>query len=211
MSQITKMLRRLQGHSAENMTYDSLDLRNMSAFQSKWSGCKFIGCRAGLADVQASFFIDTEFVGCDLRMTNFRGTVIENTTFTGCELDQACFVGAILRNVKFVDCRMPLVNFSGATLRMACQFIECNLYGSDLDFIEAGGQEFRDCNLWGAKMANNCQFWNSKIDEKTCRMFIAMIARIYPGAEKEALVLLAGKEYTLVDRLMGEMEVADVQ
>jgi len=200
------MKRRLQGHEANGKTLEKLDLRNMSAFQSKWRGCSFAQCTMGLSFFKGSVFGGTSLSACDMPLCDFSGAIIDGTSFSGCVMDQSSFAGAILTDVTYTACQLSLSSFSGATLRKV-RFLDCNLYGVDLDILEGKGNEFRGNNMWGTRIPNNCQFWNSSVDDKTCRMFVGLVARVMGDmADKEALIEIAGHEYTLVDRLMSVEE-----
>jgi uncharacterized protein YjbI with pentapeptide repeats len=107
-----------------------------------------------------------------------------------------------LSRVDFEDCRLALSSFAGATGRDFLKFETCNLHSTDLDFMEcdAGTPEFKDCNMWGVRVALGCQVFNGKLDLRTAQQFAAMINRMHPDERLEGF---ADKQVLVVERLMG--------
>jgi len=200
---LAAMKRRLQGHVQQGGLFRKVDLRSGQAFQSVWEGVAFEDSRLSMVH-----FVNSKWVHCHLDRTdiyggNWNAASLHDVTFTGCDGEQISFAGAVLRNVVFRDCRLAYSSFVGASLDN-CLFDNCNLHGADLDIAVATGVQYAKCNLWSAKTAFGCSFWNSGLGVDDCQRFAALLARVHPDpASKEILVKLAGeKTFAAVCRLM---------
>lgn len=197
--------RRAEGVTFEDQTFESQDLRSMKAFGSIWRRCTFSKCQMGLVDFRTSRFEDCAFVDCDMPLANFSTSVFEKVVFGGTNLEQASFMGSQFRKTSFLHCRMAYAEtlFQDATARDEMYLMACNLHGSNLDFreVDKGALRFDDCNLWGAKASFGCAFWRGAFDEKAIRQFLALIASV---AQDTAIARLAGDQYPVVLRAMGE-------
>lgn len=205
MPSIQAMRRRLHGQRIRGGTFHMKDLRSAQAFQSIWEMVTLADCWAGMADFRQTSWVGSKIENTTLYGANFFGSNLHDVELAGVDAEQVNFGACILKGVRFLNCRLPYSSFAGATLQ-DCTFVGCNLHGADLDFIEGTSVEYRDCNLWSAKQALGCAFWNSGFDAKTCNRFAAMLARVHPEpAAKAALITLAGDNtYRAVDRLMTE-------
>ena len=197
--------RRLQGHVQQGGDFQKVDLRSGQCFQSVWEGVSFTDSRLSMVH-----FVNSKWVGCTLDSTdiygaNFNAGSFHDVTFTGCDGEQVSFAGAVLRNVVFKDCRLAYASFVGASLTNVV-FESCNLHGCDLDYAVANGVSYLKSNLWAAKVAFGCTFWNSTFGVDDCERFAALLARVHPDPEAKAtLVRLAGaKTYNAVCRIMEE-------
>lgn len=200
---ITQWKRRAEGVKIEGEVFHRLDLRSMKAFGSQWIGCSFVDCQLDMADLRASKFERCTFQNSAVRLVNFATSFFEDSLFLDCDLEQASFMGAHFRDGGFKDCRMAYGDtmFQDATLKGRIRFEECNLHGSNLDFRESEpkGVSFERCNLWGAKMAMGCAFWNATFDERTVQQFLALVARV---SQDSHIAGLAGDQYRVVCRAM---------
>ena len=199
--------RRTEGLVYEDETYDGLDLRSMRAFGARFVGCKFTDCKFDLADMRTVRLESCTFTGCSVTKVDLTTSTLDRVGFIGCDLEQTSMAGAYLSDVNFQECRMAYGDtmFQSASVKANVTFDGCNLHGSNLDFrvSEAGALRFKNCNLWGAKAAFGCAFWQSEFDEQTCQRFIAMVARVHPNNDTRIkLMALAGDEYRVVDRVM---------
>ena len=193
MASLERIRRRLQGAEYAGERFEGIDLRSASAYGSKWTSCTFKNCKFDLANLSGSWFT--------------------NCLFDGCSFEQASFAGTIFKASSVQDCRLSYVNMQGATVR-GLYFKGCNLHGADLDFIEAesGSLAFDDCNLWSVKNAFGCTFWNGQFDEKNLKRFAGMLARRWPeGAERQALMGIAGKQFDVVSRLMDSTDEKELE
>lgn len=205
MPSIQAMRRRLHGQRIKGGIFAGKDLRSAQGFQSVWERVTLTDCMAGMADFRQSSWVGTNIVNSAIYGANFFGSNLHDVELADVDAEQVNFGACILKGVRFVRCRLSYSSFAGSTLQ-DCAFIECNLHGADLDLIEGTAVEYRDCNLWSAKQALGCAFWNGKFDAKSCNRFAAMLARVHPDpAAKAALITLAGDNtYRAVDRLMTE-------
>lgn len=210
MSSLTLMKRKLQGYrhppAEPDTVLTGLDMRNTLAFQSAWEEVTFDDCKFGLSDFRGSVWKEAAFFRCDLPACNFAGAMLEGVEFRDCDMDQLAFGGAVLRGVTFHHCRLQYAQFGDATLRAGVAFLNCNLHGADLRFIEAEAPDFRGSNLWGAQVGIGCSFFNGKFDDRQAMLFAAMLARCDPDPERaKALQALAGeRQVKMVERLMEE-------
>jgi hypothetical protein len=195
--------RRAEATTHEGTIFEKLDLRSMKAFGSKWIGCSFVESQMDLADLRASRFERVLFTGASLRLVNFATSFFEDCLFVNCDLEQASFMGSRFRDGRFLDCRMPYgeTMFQDATVKGRMILARCNLHGSNLDFreVEPKALSFEDCNLWGVKVGMACEFWNSSVDERTVKQFLALVARV---AQDPRIAELAGDQYAVVMRAM---------
>lgn len=198
--------RRAQGWRATGERYDKQDLRSLSAPFSEFTNCIFVDCEMGLANLNMAKLTGAVFHGARLYGANFGGAALTDVSFVDCDIEQASFAGATLRGVSFNTTRAAYSNFSGATLKTV-NFRGCNLHGADLDIIEGKFLAFTDSNLWGAKAAFGCAFWNATFDETAAKRFAAMLSRVYPSREgRAALEDIAGDQTRVVCRLMRSQE-----
>lgn len=199
--------RRAESTTFEGERFEHLDLRSMKAFGAKFTHCTFHECKMDLSDMRTTRIDSCVFEGCELGKVDFSTSFVERTQFIGCNLEQSSFMGCYMSDVDFETCRMAYgeTMFLNATARSNVTFLKCNLHGSNLDFREAerGVLRFMESNLWAAKIALGCAFWNAEFDEKTCQRFIGMVARVYPDeARKARLIEFACDQYHAVDRVM---------
>jgi len=207
MVSLLAIKRRAEAMPFEDESYEGLDLRSMKAFGAKFIKCSFTETPLDLSDVRSTRFDGCTFLRCSIQRVDFSASVLEGCAFEDCDLEQSSFMGAHLNDVTFLNCRMAYGDtmFQGATVKRGVSFTKCNLHGSNLDFrvAEPGGLSFDDCQLWGAKAALGCAFWNAHFDEKACQRFVAMLARIYPSNDMRVrLMEIAGVEYKVVNRAM---------
>lgn len=203
---LVSIKRRAEGGVYEAETYEKMDLRSMKGFGSKFTNCLFTDTMLDLSDLRNCRFDGCTFVSCEVQRAEFSSSFFEETSFHDCNLEQTSFMGCHLAETTFSDCRMAYGEtlFQNATAKKL-RFVKCNLHGSNLDFREANGLSFDDSNVWGAKISLGCAFWNADFDERTCRRFVAMVARVYPDLEtKSKLIDLAGDQYPVVERAMRE-------
>jgi uncharacterized protein YjbI with pentapeptide repeats len=204
---LLKIKRRAEGFQGDAEAFENLDLRSTKGFGSQYVGCTFTGCKMDLSDFRSSKFTNCTFIKCSMARIDMASSFIENAVFLECDLEQSSFMGTWFKEVVFKDCRMAYgeIMFQMATVNRAVTFTGCNLHGSNLDFraVEAGELTFQDCNLWGARTAFGCAFWNANFDKATCDRFVGMIARVHPEKEsQDKLEAIAGDQYRVVDRLM---------
>jgi uncharacterized protein YjbI with pentapeptide repeats len=197
--------RRAEGVTFEDQTFEGQDLRSMKAFGSVWRRCTFSKCKLSLADFRTSRFEDVAFVDCEMPLANFSTSIFEKVVFGGTNLEQASFMGSQFRTVSFLKCRMAYGEtlFQDVTVKDSLYMMACNFHGSSLDFreVDKGALRFDDCNLWGAKVALGCAFWRGSFDEKAIRQFLALVAN---AAQDSDIARLAGDQYAVVARAMGE-------
>ena len=203
MPSIVSFKRRLQGHVQQGGFFHDIDLRSGQCFQSVWESLTFSKSRLSMVDFRASKWTAASLNNTTLYGANFNAAGLHNVVFLDCDMEQASFQGAVLRNVHFKNCRLAYGTFAGATLHDVV-FEGCNLHGADLDYAEATGVQYAKSNLWSAKTAFGCTFWNSGFDVETCNRYIALIARAHPDPDTKAkLIALAGENtFKAVDRLM---------
>ncbi len=204
MRSIVTRKRRLQGFQGNDETYTSLDLGDISAWGSRWVNCTFDRCDLTLADFGgATYFEKCEFRDCDLVGASFRAAQIRGSVFRGCNLRRVAFVGCSpIEATTFIDCNMKQASFFEATV-VDTGFLNSNMHGADLRFIETIGVDFRGSNLWGAAVNFGCTFWNGKFDARTVGLFAGMLARVHPEPEASKILKdLAGKNYDVACRLM---------
>jgi uncharacterized protein YjbI with pentapeptide repeats len=196
--------RRAEAAKFEGDTFEGLDLRSMKAFGSQWTGCTFRDCKLDLADLRTARFENCVFLLCSVRLVNFGTCFLDNTRFEDCDLEQTSFQGSHFSKVEFVNCRMAYgeTMFQDVTVRNRLSLEGCNLHGSSLDFreVEPYTLSLEGCNCWGAKISLGCAIFNGKVDERTQKQFIALVARLRPNP---ALDELAGDQKAVVDRLVG--------
>lgn len=202
---LTLHKRRLQGITTEKYVGSGLDMSCTEAFGSKWYGCSFTDCDFSGSNLQSSEFFDCEFIRCNFRMSHFRAGKVRSVRFEECDLRQSVFAGVTpLEKTFFVDSKLQYATFYDSTVRDV-SFQDSNLHGTDLRFIEARDVKFHGANLWSAVTAFGCQFWNCDFDERSCDLFVAMVARKYPNPEKAKLLLdVAGFNAKVVEKLMSE-------
>lgn len=195
--------RRAEAVHFEGEVFDKMDLRSMKAYGSTWKNCTFNECELDLTDWRGSRFEGCTFSRCAAQLVNFGTSFFENTHFTGCNLEQASFMGSHFREVTFNDCRMAYgeTMFQDATCKGGVAFHGCNLHGSNLDFreVEPKALRFDGCNLWGVKLGMACEFWNSTVDDRTVRQFLALVARV---SDDPRIAELAGDQMAVVRRAM---------
>jgi hypothetical protein len=200
---LTTFKRRAEAVHYEGETFEKLDLRSMKAFGSQWKNCVFNNCKLDLADWRASKFERALFQNCSMRLVNFATSLFEDALFSGCDLEQASFMGSHFRGGGFRHSRMTYgeTMFQDATVKGDLWFEDCNLHGSNLDFreVEPKALRFDDCNLWGVKVGMACEFWNSSVDDRTVRQFLALVARV---ADDPRIAELAGDQMAVVTRAM---------
>lgn len=200
---ITSIKRRAEAVKYEEETFERLDLRSMKAFGANFTTCVFIDCQFDLADLRSTKFTGCSFHRCSMRLVNFAVSFFEGSTFLRCDLEQASFMGCHFTSGLFSECRMAYgeTMFQDATVKGHLEFLGCNLHGSSLDFreVEPGALKMSDCNLWGAKMALGCAFWNGTFDQRAIRQFVALVARV---GQDSHLRELAGDQYGVVCRAM---------
>lgn len=212
---LTRIKRRAQGFVGQNEVVEKQDLRSLSASLSRWFNTSFEHCEMGLSDFTGVVTADTTSFGdCRLYGSKWRAATMDNSGFYECDLEQADFEGAVLRGVYFRGCRLSYASFRGATFRDV-RFVDCNLHGTDLDIIEGHDVHFSDSNLWGAKMALGCAVFNGTFDTSDLRRLVALAARRFPpGEDRDTLIRVSGKEFSVVSRLMEDRhakEEADVR
>lgn len=198
---------RAEGVKFEGEEFKNLDLRSMKAFGSEWTGCTFNHCQFDLSDIRSSRFTNCRFLDCSILITDFAASFFDRTTFRNCTLEKSSFLGCHFTEVTFFDCRMAYSEnlFQNVTVKTRLEINGCNLHGSNLDFREVQPHALllNDCNLWGAKMAFGCAIFNGKVDERTKRQFLALVARV---SEDEEVKKLAGDQWGVVDRLMRDQK-----
>ena len=199
--------RRMQGHRYDGETFENLDLSSLDAFESVWVGCTFTNCDMTLGNMQRVELSGCTFQDCDMRAVNFMGAKIRQVRFDSCDLRQSAFAGVTpLDRVVFQSCRLQYASFYNSTARDS-EFLEANLHGADLRFIEATRMKYAGSNLWGAYVQLGCQFLRSEFDERQCDLFTGMVARRQPNEEKRKLLTdIAGISAKVVDRLMATDE-----
>lgn len=195
--------RRAEAVKFEGEVFEGIDLRSMKAFGSTFIGCTFEGCQFDLTDWRASKFERCLFRDCSMRMVNFSTSSFEDCLFAGCDLEQASFMGAHFTKGAFLKCRMAYGEtlFQDATVKVELVLEDCNFHGSNMDFreVQPKALQFRNCNLWGAKMSMGCAFWAGSFDKRMVRQFLALVAR----ASQDSLIAeLAGDQYAVVCRAM---------
>jgi len=205
MASLVSSKRRRQGHVQQGGHYDNVDLRSGQAFQSVWESVTFSDSRLSMVDFRASKWVNCHLTETALYGANFNAASLHEMVFLDCDMEQISFAGAVLRNIHFKDCRLAYGSFVGATLHNVI-FEGCNLHGCDLDYAAASGVQYAHSNLWSAKSAFGCAFWNSGFTVETCNRFAALLARVHPDpAAKAALTAVAGEAtFRAVDRLMAE-------
>lgn len=195
--------RRAEAIKVEGEVFEKLDLRSMKAFGSTWRDCIFRECRFDLTDWRGSKFESCAFSRCELPLVNFSTSFFEDTDFVACNLEQASFMGSHMRDVTFNDCRMAYgeTMFQDVTVKSGVAFHGSNLHGSSLDFREVAPKALRfdGCNLWGAKISMGCTVWNSTLDDRTVRQFLALVARV---SDDPRIAELAGDQFAVVCRAM---------
>ena len=201
---LTNFKRRAEAVHYEGETFERLDLRSMKAFGSTWKDCTFRHCQMDLADWRASKFENCVFIRCQMRLLDFSVSFFESCVFTGCDMEKASLMGChFTGQTLFETCRMAYCDtlFQDATVKGMAIFRDCNLHGSSLDFrqVEPGALRFEGSNLWGVKVGMACEFWNSKVDDRTVRQFLALVARV---ADDPRIAELAGDQYRVVQRAM---------
>lgn len=210
--QIVQWKRRAEAVKVEGEVFKGLDLRSMKAFGSTWTDCSFVDCKMDLADFRASKFERCSFQKCSARLANFSTSFFEDCLFLGTDLEQASFMGAHFRDGGFKDCRMAYgeTMLQDATLKGRIRFDGCNFHGSSLDFRETDpkGVSFVDCNLWGAKIAVGCAFWNATFDERLIQQFLALVARV---SQDSRVADLAGDQFAVVGRAMDGRKAAGME
>ena len=205
MPTLVSFKRRLQGHVQQGGYFHDNDLRSAQAFQSVWENVTFAKSRCSMVDFRASKWVNSHLTETTLYGSNFNAANLNGVNFLNCDMEQSSFQGAVLRNVHFKNCRLAYGSFAGATLHDVV-FEGCNLHGTDLDVAAASGVQYAHSNLWSAKTAFGCAFWNSGFTVETCNRFAALLARVHPDpTAKEALIAIAGEAtYKAVDRLMAD-------
>jgi len=202
---LTRMKGRLQGYTGQGETYECQDLRSGNAFGAVFSGCKFDRCKMALFSLQQASLSDVVFENCTMSVVNM--TLLRNmrnVVFDRCDLEQADFTGSYMDGVSFRDSRLWGAKFFGVTAKEV-RFDGSNLHGADLRYHIAPNVAYADSNLWGAHVALGCTFFDSTFDERSCKQFIAFMARIYPNEDVRArLTQIAGDQFPVVDRLMRE-------
>ena len=201
---LTNFKRRAEAVHYEGETFERLDLRSMKAFGSTWKDCVFQHCQMDLADWRASKFENCVFIRCSMRLVNLGTSFFDSCVFTACDMEQASFMGShFTGQTLFETCRMAYSEtlFQDATVKGMAIFRDCNLHGSGLDFreVQPGALRFEGSNLWGVKVGMACEFWNSKVDDRTVRQFLALVARV---ADDPRIAELAGDQYRVVQRAM---------
>jgi uncharacterized protein YjbI with pentapeptide repeats len=204
MSLLT-LKRRAEGLTYEDEVFEGTDLRSMRAYGAKFIKCLFKDCKLDLADLRNTRFDACMFENSSIQRVDFSTACLVGVSFTRCDLEQSSFMAAHLDDVSFAHCRMAYGDtlFQNATVRAKVHLLGCNLHGSNLDFrqVEPGALKMTDCNLWGAKTAFGCAFWQGEFDEKTCQRFLALVARVYPVNDvRVKLMSMAGDQYRVVDR-----------
>lgn len=202
---LLSLKRRTEGQTYEDEVFERADLRSTKGFASKFIKCTFKDSKIGLSDFRSATFDGCSFEGCDMGKVDFSTSTVVGTTFNGCDMEQSSFMGAYLDDVTFADCRMTYGEtlFQNATVSRGLTLLRCNCHGSSLDFrqVPPGTLKVLDCNLWGAKTSFGCAFWQGEFDEKTCRRFLALVARVYPVNDARVkLMSMAGDQYPVVSR-----------
>ncbi len=203
---LTLMKRRLQGARTEKGVYNGLDMASTEAFGSVWMGCVFTDCDFALSNFQTAEFFDCDFVRCEFKGSNFRAAKLRHVRFEECDLRHCAFVGVTpAESVSFRDCKLQYASFFDSTVR-SLLFLNSNLHGTDLRYIEAHDCRYEGSNLWSAVNALGCQFWNGTFDERSCDFFVAMVGRVHPNPEKAKMLAAAAGEISVkvTDRLMGD-------
>jgi len=200
------MKRRVQGQKFEGQTYDALDLSSMQGFGTSWVGCRFISCDLAGSDLRNSNFDSCHFFECDLMLANFSGgSQLRHVTFEGCRMKQSVFAGVHpIDDVSFRACQLHYSSFLDSTVR-SISFLDSNLHGADLRFIECAEAEFQRSVLWNASVQLGCQFLGTQntFDSRSADLFVGMVARLHPSEEKRAILAeIAGEEMRVVERLM---------
>ena len=203
MPSLTNWKRRAESVHFEGETFEKLDLRSMKAFGSQWKDCLFVDCRFDLTDWRASKFEACGFKDCNMPLVNFATSFFDGCQFHSCNLEQASFMGSHFRDSIFRFSRMVYGDtmFQDVTAKGDVRFMGCNLHGSNLDFreVEPKALRFEDCNLWGVKVGMACEFWNSSVDDRTVRQFLALVARV---SDDPRIAELAGDQMAVVQRAM---------
>jgi len=210
MSSLTLMKRRIQGQKFEGQDYTKLDLSSMLAFGSSWIDCNFASCDLSLADLRNSVFESCRFFDCDLPIANFSGgSQLRHVVFEGCRMKQSIFSGVHpFVDVAFQDCELHYSTFADSTVR-EIWFVDSNLHGADLRFVECGKAVFQRCVLWNASVQFGCQFFGTQnsFDERSADLFAGMLGRLHPREEARTLLAgIAGGEMRVVERLMASQE-----
>lgn len=199
-SALERSKRRAQGWRLKGDGFKGADLSGLVAYGAEFAQCYFEACQLTMADVRQGQCIGTTFDDSSMIGAGFAVSQFEEVHFLGCNLQGAVFDGAVFRACIFHECNLEFSSFKGATLRNV-EFRQCRMRGADLDFMEIGtqGASFIGCDLWSAKVALGCQFFNATFDERTIRMFVALAAR---KTKDESLLAFCGEEYDLVKRLV---------
>lgn len=200
---LLKFKRRAEAMKVDGERFHALDLRSMKTFGSTWSDCSFVDCQLDLSDMRTNKFERVLFQNCSARAINFSTSFFEDCLFLDCDLEQTSFMGSHFRDGGFKECRMAYgeTMFQDVTMKGRVRFVDCNLHGSSLDFreIEPRGLSFEGCNLWSAKIALGCAFWNASFDERSIRQFLALVGRV---SEDPRIAQLAGDQFAVVNRAM---------
>ena len=202
------MKQRLAGWKAERETYEGQDLRSAFVANSSFKDCTFARCKMDLASFNSAVLEDCHFLDCEGRLTNFGMVRFRNCSFERCDLEQALFAGSTLDSVSFKGCRLAYATFEKAS-GIILSFVGSNLHGTDLRFYRAPKVEYIESNLWSAAVPLGCSFFNSSFDDRSLRLFLGMVARLWrDGDEKTTLSKIAGTEMAVVERLMRDEDDA---
>ena len=202
MRSLQSMKQRLAGWKAERETYANQDLRSGFLANSTFKDCHFKSCMIDLASFNSAVLEGCTFSDCSGQLSNFGMVRFRDCTFERCNLEQALFAGSTLDGVSFKGCRLSYATFEKAS-GVILSFVGSNLHGTDLRFYRAPKVEYVETNLWSAAVSLGCNFFNSSFDDRSLRLFLGMVARLWrDGDEKTTLSKIAGTEMAVVERLM---------
>lgn len=211
MGPLTLMKRRLQGQSFLDQDIRDLDLSSILASGATFRRCRLTNVDMSLGDFRSTTWEDCTLSNCKLSMTNWSGSNLRQVRFENCELRHAAFLGVHpIDRVVFDRCNLHYSTFLDSTVRVVA-FPGSNLHGADLRFIECESANFEGAVLWGAHQQFGCAFWNGTFDERSMRVFVAMIARRFPDETRQRILEeVAGvKAVALVERMMKPTEESD--